>query len=376
MSLRRRAPLPIALSSAFLSLALVASPATAAGPTVSVVASGLDNPRGIDVGADGRVFVAAAGHGGAAGGFGTSGRIVVIDHGAVRTYVGGLPSAMSDEGEVTGPVNVALDARGDAVAVIGGGPQAVDPRFNTVLRLRPPAGRILGDIQSYQNSDPDPTDIDPVPNPYDSNPYGIAVLDGARTLVADAGNNDLLLVGPTGRIVTVARFPNQMISTAFLPPFFGIPNDIELPAEAVPTSVAVGPDGYWYVGELKGFPFTPGTSRIWRIAPSARGVTCDPAATSGPCTLYMDGFTSITGLDFGPDGSLYVVEMVKAGVLNAFIGGDVTGALWKVKGGTKTELVPGRLTLPDDVAIARGGRIYVTNLSISVGGGEVLAITP
>src|SRR3990170_5909479 len=122
MSVRRRAPLPIALSSAFLSLALIASPATAAGPTVSVVASGLDNPRGIDVGADGRVFVAAAGHGGDAGGFGTSGRIVVIDHGSVRTYVGGLPSAISDEGEVTGPVNVALDARGNAVAVIGGGP--------------------------------------------------------------------------------------------------------------------------------------------------------------------------------------------------------------------------------------------------------------
>ena len=33
------------------------------------------------------------------------------------------------------------------------------------------------------------------------------------------------------------------------------------------TSVTVGPDGYWYVGELRGFPATPGTSQIWRIKP-------------------------------------------------------------------------------------------------------------
>jgi hypothetical protein len=104
-------------------------------------------------------------------------------------------------------------------------------------------------------------------------------------------------------------------------------------------------------------------------------VTCDPTATSGPCTLYMDGFTSIVGLAWRGH-SLYVVEMVKSGVFNAFIGADDVGALWKVTNGVKTELVPGQLTLPGGVAVARNGTIYVTNLSVSIGGGEVLRITP
>jgi hypothetical protein len=79
--------------------------------------------------------------------------------------------------------------------------------------------------------------------------------------VADAANNTLLMVGPGSSVRRVAKFPNQVVSTAGVPDF-PVPF---VPAEAVPTSVAIGPDGYAYVGELKGFPFTPGTSRVWRV---------------------------------------------------------------------------------------------------------------
>ena len=356
-------------------LATLAGPAAAAGPRVSIVAHGLDNPRGIAIGRDGKVFVAAAGEGGP-GGYGRSGKIVVINDGHARTYRGGLPSVISPEGEASGPVGVAVSREGKVYAVVGGGPQDVNKRFGTLLQVTREKTRILGDIMAYQVTDPDLTDLDQPPNPTDSNPYSVAVLKHGRFLVADAGGNDLLLVKPNGRVQTVARFPNEVISTDSLPPIFGVPHGLHFPAEAVPTSVAVGPDGYWYVGELKGFPFTPGTSRIWRIAPWARAATCDPAATSGDCTLFMDGFTSIVGLAFGNDGSLYVVEMVKSGVANFFGGVDTVGALWKVKGGVKTELVPGRLTLPGGVAVTGRGTIYVTNKSVSVNGGEVLRIRP
>ena len=195
--------------------------------------------------------------------------------------------------------------------------------------------------------------------------------------MTDAAGNDLLLIkGGEGR-QTVARFPNELITTDSLPPAFGVPPGLTLPAEAVPTSVAVGPDGYWYVGELKGFPFQAGTSRIWRVAPWARNVTCDPTATSGPCTLFMDGFTSIVGTRLGPKhGTLYVTEIVKTGVAGLFAGTDTVGALLKVKHGVVTELVPGRLTAPGGVAVGRNGAIYVSNKSISIGGGEVLRIKP
>jgi hypothetical protein len=75
-----------------------------------------------------------------------------------------------------------------------------------------------------------------------------------------------------------------------------------------------------------------------------------------------------------PDGSLYVVEIVKAGVFDLFSGGDTTGALIRVKGGVRTELIAGQLHAPGDVAISRNGTIYVSNLSVSPDGGQVLAI--
>ena len=51
-----------------------------------------------------------------------------------------------------------------------------------------------------------------------------------------------------------------------------------LPSEAVATSVTVGADGFYYVGELRGFPATPGQSQVWRIAPNSVGALCDPEA--------------------------------------------------------------------------------------------------
>jgi len=337
--------LAVGLAGGAVCLSLIPGAATAAGPSATVIAGGLNNPRGVAVDVSGRVYVAEAG----------AGKVLVIRGSSVATYASGFPHVTSPEGDITGVVNV-------------------DKRFDSVVRLSPRSGRVLADLQAYRNAHPDTTDIDQPPNPTDSNAYGIAALSGSRTLVTDAAGNELDLIGPGGKIQTVAKFPNAVVSTSQLPPGVVPPAVTALPAEAVPTSVAVGPDGWWYVGELKGFPFTPGASRVWRISPSARNVVCDPAAASGPCTIFADGLTSITGLDFGPDGSLYVVEIVKNGVFNLFSGGDTTGALIRIKNGVRTELVAGTLHAPGDVAVARNGTIYVSNLSISPNGGQVLAI--
>lgn len=361
--LRRRIRGAAALASAVAGLVLAISPALAAGPSVSVVADGLNNPRGIAVAANGRIYVAEGGTGEAG-----SGRISVINRNAVSTFVAGLPSGTSPEGEVSGPTNVALQSNGNAVVTIGAGSQTADARFNTLQRLS--GSRTLADIQAYVNAHPDATDHDNPPNPTDSNPYGVEWLDGSHTLVTDAANNTLLLVGPRHDIQAIAKFPNEVISTAGIP---GFPGPAMVPAEAVPTTVAIGPDGYWYVGELKGFPFTLGTSRIWRVAPWARGVDCDASVATAACSLWMGGFTSITGLDFAGDGSLYVVEIAKNGVPTI---GPGTGGLFHVANGVKTELIPGQLSAPDDVAIGRDGTVYVTNWSVASGIGQVLAIRP
>jgi hypothetical protein len=361
----------VALVGLLLASLGMAAPAAASGPRVKVIASGLDNPRGVVLDRQGRVLVALAGRGGP-GGYGTTAKIIRISQGGVRDYRVGLPSIISPEGEVGGLHDVAVGPHGRVFGVIGGGPQAVDPRFSSLMRLSQSGEAIRTDFQVFRNANPDETDHDNPPNPTDTNVYGLASLKNGKHLVTDAGGNELLLVDSKGRVKTVAKFPNAVIGTGHLPPEFGLPPELE--AEAVPTGVAVGPDGYWYVGELKGFPFTPGASRIWRISPRARDVVCDPTAKHGPCTLWADGFTSIVSLTFGPRGDLYVIEIVKAGVANLFLGGDVTGALWRVRHHHKTEIAPGRLTLPGGVAVSKHGTIYVTNFSVSVGGGEVLRI--
>lgn len=349
-----------------LSLALSGT-ALAQDTHVSVVAGGLNNPRGVDVGSNGAVYVAEAGTGSPG-----SGAIVSFWHGRLSTVVGGLPSASAPpENDVTGPTNVAARGNGLVKYVIGAGPQG----FDLVARVHP--DRTLANIQAYRNAHPKPAcqpnenpvawcDLDDPANATDSNAYGLALVGGGE-LVTDAAGDQLLLAGANGRLVSVAKFPNEIVSTSHIPGF-PVP---AVPAEPVPTSVTVGPDGYWYVGELKGFPFTPGASRIWRIAPWAQNVTCDATATSGPCTVYADGFTNVTGLDFAPDGTLYVVEIAKNGLAS----GDPTGALIAYRNGTKTEIAAGTLTMPDDVAVANNHTLYVSNKSVFSGGGELLRVT-
>ena len=70
--------------------------------------------------------------------------------------------------------------------------------------------------------------------------------------------------------------------------------------QSVPSSVAVGPDGALYVGELTGVPFEPGTARVWRVVPGKKP------------TVYATGFTNISDLAF--DGkNLLVLELAAKG---------------------------------------------------------------
>ena len=94
----------------------------------------------------------------------------------------------------------------------------------------------------------------------------------------------------------------------------------------MPTSVVVGPDGYVYVGELKGFPFRPGSSHVWRIDPDAEGASCSVNMPSDACTVYQSGLTAIQDIDFSTPRSdwLYVLELAADGVL-AFEAGFETG---------------------------------------------------
>ena len=328
--------------------------------TVAVVMSGLDNPRGLAFGPEGALYVAEAGRGG--GGpcrvtllgerlcYGPSGALTRLWRGAQRRIVIGLPSYVSPAGEATGPHDVSFDG-GVAYLTIGLGANpvvrsafgAVGPLFGTLVQMTA-RGRwhVAADVSAYEAAK------NPAGGPIDTNPYGLLARPGER-IIADAGANALLSVASNGEISTLAVFPS-------IPPPVGGP---PLFRDSVPTAVVVGPDGAYYVGELTGAPFIAGTARIWRVVPGA-----------APQVAFQ-GFKTIIDLDFGPDGSLYVLQHASAPAGFAGPGGVIRIA----PNGTRS-VVAGGLTRPTSLVVGRDGTIYISNRGISVGIGEVLSIRP
>jgi hypothetical protein len=217
------------------------------------------------------------------------------------------------------------------------------------------------DIWGYQAVDIDPTDKDDPLNPGESNPNGLAAI-GNDVLIADAAGNDVLRVNKDGDAVTVARWTNELVGTdetgiPGLPPL--------LPAEAVPTTVVIGPDGWAYVGQLVGFPGKPGSAHIWRVNPNAEGALCSVNAPTADCKVWKSGFTSIFDMAFRKNGALLVYEIAEHGWL-AFEEGFATGdfppaVLLEVKGNKRREIARGQLSQPGGVEAGRGGAIYVTD---------------
>jgi hypothetical protein len=352
-----------------VALAVAAAPAAATPDPGGILVEGLFNPRGLDAVGGGGVLVAESG----------SGEITLVQprrKGAPR--VSTFATLPVDEETGNGPVDVATKGLAKTWVLMSGPAEAEGDPFGELVRLnRKGKVDLRVDIRAYQQGDPDPDDQEDLPT--ESNPNGLALLRGGGVLVADAAGNDLLKVDTRKRITTVARFKPELAPWPDGLPFPGPPPGTLVPVEAVPTAVAIGPDGAWYVSELKGFPFPKGASRIWRIEPGSTNAVCDPESpNTGPCRTVATGFTSVIDLAFGRDGTMYVLEIVKEGLLDVEVfGGPPIGALWAVQGGTKTELAAGELLFPGGVAVSHDGALNVTTGSVfGPGAGAVIRIRP
>lgn len=209
----------------------------------------------------------------------------------------------------------------------GGGPPAdLPPGAATLFEWRPgyDEPKAVFDVADYQAGDPDPFNL--ADDPSESNPFGLAALHDGSLLISDAAANDLIRWWPNGDAVTVARLKPRVVTP---PPGFG---EDPIPSEAVATSVTVGPDGYWYVGELRCFPATPGTSQVWRIKPGSVDAVCDPENPwHGSCKRYADGLTSIVDLG-ASHHSVYALSLSKLSWLAFETGvpGAEVGALYRI----------------------------------------------
>lgn len=365
---RRRGPRAAiaAISALILTFggALAASPADADGP--DVVATGLANPRLVSFGPDGTLYVAEAGSGGTGpcfagpeGGdvcFGFSGAITQVRNGKQSRLVTGLPSIgdKGDGGSAIGPAAFVMGKHGKYVLSVGAG---IDKLMRATL---PRQGNRLGtlmngtgnrphrfaDLVAFEWANNPDHSTDETGNPTrDSDPVGFVADDG-RYVVADAGGNTILRVKPDGHVKVLAVFPTRAMSSPFG----------TIPMQAVPTGVAIGPDGAYYISELTGFPFPKGESRIYRLKPG-----------HAP-EVWATGLTNVTSLAWH-HGKLYAVQISDAGLAS---GGPPIGSLVRVTPSQVTT-VSGGLFAPYGVAM-RHGAAYVSTCSVCATGGQVVKI--
>jgi glucose/arabinose dehydrogenase len=324
-----------------LAVAALAAVPGAHAATVKTVATGLDNPRGVAVAPDGSVFVANAGRGGSscmgegedAFCLGFTSRIVRYADGKARTYAKGLISASGPDGTfATGADGVSVSPDGKVYTVTTSGtrdeikaaPRPFRRQAGRLFRVRHGGFSAKGNISRVEWRD----NVDGVEGDLNSNPYAVLALRH-RQIVVDAGANAVFEVRDR-KVKLLAVIPKNGDS------------------QAVPSSIARGPDGALYVGELAEGA-GPGNARVWRIP--ARGGTPE---------VYRSGFTTITGVAFGPDGSLYVTEFAKNPAQ-----GDFSGAVVRVApGGNRTRLGAGKLVAPQGAAVDANGAIWVSNYSV------------
>jgi len=343
----------LALAVGAFAFAPIAGGSTAA---VRVVADHLNNPRGLEIGPDGSLYIAEAGAAGPkcfktpegqqCGGF--SSAILRVAGGNVERYATGFLSGGGRDGSFSvGMDDIAVSPGGTVYGIVtsvGPKPETFGPQIaaqsGMLFRVDRGGKTPVADISSYEWKH------NPANDNLDSDPYSVA-WSPVGLAVADAAGNDLLAVDGSGNVSTLATFRGQIFGGHA--------------AQSVPTTV-VWHDGAFYVGELGGGGTPVGKSRIWKVVPGQGAI------------VLATGFTAITGLAFGPDGSMYVSELAKGG-LGAAESGKLDGALIRVwPSGRRSEVAAGQLTAPAGVAVASDGTVYVSVNSVFARRGQVVAI--
>lgn len=380
---------PALLGTAALALLAFASPsAQAQVPTQSsfqVVMSGLDNPYGLTFAPDGSLYVAEAGTGSgtAASGanfvngggdhvyFGDTGAVSRLAGGVQTRVISGLPSLDTAGGGIgaTGLSGITFSG-GQLYGVFGfGGTEAQRTqlvsdvlnisgagstnagdlgqvvRLNTAVNtLTPLSDLVPYETQNYATNNPGGTTPE-------ANPYALSAIKGGFAISDGGGNVVLQTPSGGGAPSLLSALPAVKNTTGIGGPTY----------QTVPTALAQDAQGKLYAGEFTGFPFPVGGASV---------LSLDPKTNSS--SVFAAGFTTITGMTFGANGDLYVLDLTTNGLASPNPGpadlfqfDPATGTrtlLATLAGGTD---YTGLLAGPDNA-------LYLSSQGSGAGDGEVL----